>query len=175
MTTLQTEHVTSTSLSGREELKRAQKEYGYSEEQLRNHLRALFMERNLVEDVGWFDDMFNTWFRMYYKSPASPNVVAQRAAARQSYVASLRQKIEQRDNRIRVEAKTELLALAMPNGKLLGDCTFGEVAVFTGTYRSFLERLAHQGRPKQKIKTVCSEARLLELWNTGGANNPSAG
>lgn len=129
------------------------------------------MSRNLVEDVEWFDDMFSAWFGALYKPAPKPRPVVKRTPEREVYAATLRRKLAERDHRIRVEAKTELLSLLMPNGKLLGDCTFGELSQFTSTYRSFLERLSRVGRAKQKIKTVCSEAQLLQLWNTGGENN----
>jgi hypothetical protein len=175
MTTSQTIVSKDKLFSGREELRRAQREYNFSESQLKDHMRSLFLDRNLIEDIKWFNDMFDFWFHAVYQPPRSsaPKPVQTRYPHREAVRKQLRKQIEQRDNVIRIKAQIALLSLLMPNGKQLGDCTFGEIAVMTGTYRAFLERLSRLGQPRQKIKTICSEARLLELWNSSGANNPN--
>lgn len=49
-----------------------------------------------------------------------------------------------------------VLAMKMPNGKKLGDCTFREVSQIGGLFKL----LATKGKPSQKIREVFSDADL---------------
>jgi hypothetical protein len=62
----------------------------------------------------------------------------------------------------------------MPNGKLLGDCTFAQARDYGGkTLGPFLQRLSKMGKPRQIVKTVLTDEQLFELFRTsGGINNP---
>lgn len=130
---------------------------------------------NLLEWPGKVREIFDYWFSREFRDRKARAIQAEHRAKRNRLIADGLAQIRVQENRIRVEAKIELITMMLPNGKQLGECTFGEVAAITSVHRSFLERVARQGRPRQKVKTVLDEARLLEIWNTGGANNLNDG
>jgi hypothetical protein len=159
-------------LNGREQLEHAQKQFGHQGPELREYLRRLFMERNLIEDTSWFNEMLDAWFQRVYSRPTGETTRAAYTAERDKITKTLRSQIAEREHQIRVECQVALLTLIMSNGKPLGECTFREIELMAGTFGPFLERLAKRGRPGQKIKTIMTEEQLHELWKSSGTNSP---
>jgi hypothetical protein len=67
--------------------------------------------------------------------------------------------------RIETEARIVLLALEMPNGKPLGQCTGEECKAFGGWFR----KIGAQVPAKTQVAAVLSENQLKKLWRSASA------
>jgi len=72
--------------------------------------------------------------------------------------------LKQERRAARAATVNEILELPMPNGKRLGDCTFGEIAVIGGAFT----RLAGKGKPNQLVRDVLSAGQVSAVFKKRG-------
>jgi hypothetical protein len=139
---------------------------------LRRLLYSEFLRNNVVDSGKWesiFKDIFDAWFRSSYKEPQALRAGNPIVRELVSHGAAQLERI------VKERASIALMEIMQPNGKPLGECTFGELRTMGGTYAAMINRLAGKGRPRQKVKSVFTETELQYLYNTSGPMNASRG
>lgn len=123
-------------------------------------VKAIFRGKVLEDDdineavVDGYVDYYLSYAR---REPAAPPRTVQERRAEQQQIDGATEAARVA-TRVAI-AKVVTLTYLMPNGKRLGDCTFGEIAIIGG----FFFRLSQKGAPDQLVRDVLSTAQVKEL------------
>lgn len=158
----------------REWFDKMQHEFGYNEQELREALRTDFKENNLIEWPRRFDEMFDHWFRRTYRRRSTSEDTQARVLRQKEMTETIIAKVKERDNRIRVEAKIDLLHEIWPNGKSPFDSTAKEIVQYGETGGAYFKRvaaLARKQHPRVLGKKFLTSDLLADIFNTSGSLN----
>lgn len=135
------------------------------EKSVREQMLEYLRENSEFENPEDLIELFDAWFAKAYQKPRQPGSSEAVKKMVANGLAQVKKKIE-------AVAEYSFLAMPMPNGKLLGDCTFAQVRDYGGkTLGPFLKRLSGMGSPRQVVKTVFTEEQLFDIFRTSGSLN----
>jgi hypothetical protein len=133
----------------------------------KDKMLKLFYEKLEEADKAYTDAIVEYWFTNNYNSLTAERVIrdpASRAARQKTETAVAGQMKSELREKIIGAANLMLLALVLPNGKKLADCTGRECRALSKKTGSWLKKIADKIKPDERVGDRLSEADVRKLY-----------
>lgn len=122
------------------------------------------------QNEGHVDAIIEYWFtnnlRSMRRAEPSVDLVRARAAERQAKITELKQVVERViEHKAEAKAQIKMLALIMPNGKALKDCTGRDCKELSVKVGPWLAALGKQIKPTQVVGAALTETQVRKLYS----------